>query len=135
MKSNYHYLKHHLDILQGPLLTFVNWFNGGADENTKHSLASRSLKLTLRDILSWAHFIGTLSEKVGLDPWLCYVHGASLVLLDGLGLGAGLSSSAVQDIRKRSYTFLISQVPQQLVKSAEAISYGKLQTHTPKTNK
>ena len=60
-----------------PLLTFVNWFNGGADENTKHSLASRSLKLTLRDILSWAHFIGTLSEKVGLDPWLCYVHGAS----------------------------------------------------------
>ena len=118
-----------------PLLTFVNWFNGGADENTKHSLASRSLKLTLRDILSWAHFIGTLSEKVGLDPWLCYVHGASLVLLDGLGLGAGLSSSAVQDIRKRSYTFLISQVPQQLVKSVEAISYGKLQTHTPKTNK
>ena len=114
-----------------PLLAFVNWFNNGAGEDNQHSLASRCLKLTLRDILSWASFIGITNDKVGLEPWLCYVHGASLVLLDGLGLGAGLSTTAVQAIQSRSYQFLMNQVPKEKIDSLNGFEFGELLVHPP----
>ena len=89
------------------------------------------MKLTLRDILSWASFIGTTNDKVGLEPWLCYVHGASLVLLDGLGLGAGLSTTAVQAIQSRSYQFLMNQVPKEKIDALNGFEFGELLVHPP----
>lgn len=44
----------------------------------------------MRDLLAWAHFITTTCPQVGALP--AYAHGAHLVLLDGIGLGVGLSA-------------------------------------------
>jgi midasin len=44
----------------------------------------------VRDLLSWAGFINATSPQLGLLP--AYAHGAHLVLLDGIGLGVGLSA-------------------------------------------
>lgn len=41
--------------------------------------------MSLRDLLSWVTFINKAAPKIGLFP--AYIHGAFLVLLDGLGLG------------------------------------------------
>lgn len=44
----------------------------------------------VRDLLAWAGFIAVTHSQLGLLP--AYAHGAHLVLLDGIGLGVGLSA-------------------------------------------
>ena len=98
-----------------PMLDFVTWFNNqtfSSSLTTKNAGKLRDTKrgnesasaffMTLRDILSWVDFLGTTtapkanrsSKSLVLDPWPAYMHGAALVVLDGLGLGAGLSDRA-----------------------------------------
>ena len=45
--------------------------------------------LTVRDLLAWAAFVTAAAPAVG--PVAGYVHGAYLVLLDGIGLGLGMT--------------------------------------------
>ena len=96
------------------------------------------LSLSVRDLLSWTGFITsslafdesdsnisppslivtsgcgnstTETEKVGdLRPWEAYVHGASLVLLDGMGLGSGLSATSIGRLRAACAAKLAEQV-------------------------
>ena len=42
------------------------------------------------------------------------MHGAALVVLDGLGLGAGLSDRATSMARDASFAFLLKQAPANL---------------------
>ena len=42
--------------------------------------------LSLRDLLSWTHFMNIGAERE-LNRTLAFLHGASLVMLDGLGVG------------------------------------------------
>lgn len=120
---------------EAPLLEFVRWFNAVArgeatkpppagdsagkpgapdDSDAKPALgalvATRSLSMTLRDVLSWLSFMA-YSVAQGLSPWNAYVHGASLTLLDGLGLGTGLSQTAVGHLRSAALKKLLSQAP------------------------
>lgn len=46
----------------------------------------------------------------GLRPWEAYVHGAALVLLDGLGLGSGVSVTSVRRLRAACAVKLAEQV-------------------------
>lgn len=66
------------------------------------------LSLSVRDLLSWAGFM--TSSGLLLRPWESYVHGAALVLLDGMGLGAGLSPQSVARLRKECVRALREQV-------------------------
>lgn len=88
----------------------------------------RGLVLSVRELLSWAGFITALlpqssepvltaTEDAGfqcvqpyLRPWEAYVHGAALVLLDGMGLGAGLSPASIAGLRKACVAVLAKQV-------------------------
>lgn len=45
---------------------------------------------TVRDLLAWVGFINAAAPQLGVLP--AYAHGAHLVLLDGIGLGVGLSA-------------------------------------------
>lgn len=64
--------------------------------------------MSIRDILSWVHFINTCSKTVDdetmetdenqynkLDPAVAFIHGACLVFLDGLGSGIVLDHYVV----------------------------------------
>lgn len=44
--------------------------------------------LSVRDLLAWAGFVTALAPALG--PLPAYVHGAHLVLLDGIGLGIAM---------------------------------------------
>lgn len=98
------------------------------------------LSLSVRDLLSWTGFITsslavgqrntdmshprlvgtsgcssdnstTSGDKGGvLRPWEAYVHGASLVLLDGMGLGSGLSVTSMRRLRAACAGRLAEQV-------------------------
>lgn len=52
----------------------------------------------------------TTGKESVLRPWEAYAHGAALVLLDGIGLGAGLSPLSVRRLRKACAKVLIKQV-------------------------
>lgn len=68
--------------------------------------------LSIRDILSWVHFINKVTlEQACLDPGLAYIHGACLVLLDGLGSGlTGSGAAGWKQLRDASLNYLCQQV-------------------------
>ncbi|CAN0109706.1 unnamed protein product [Ectocarpus sp. 6 AP-2014] len=106
-----------LTSMAGPMLDFAWWFNSTASSSLG---GGHGLSLSVRDLLSWAGFItssvtssspDSRSSEQGLRPWEAYVHGAALMLLDGMGLGAGLSPSSVVRLRQACVKFLREQIP------------------------
>ncbi|CAM9165037.1 unnamed protein product [Ectocarpus sp. 4 AP-2014] len=106
-----------LTSMAGPMLDFAWWFNTTASSSFG---GGHGLSLSVRDLLSWAGFItssvassspDSRSSGPGLRPWEAYVHGAALVLLDGMGLGAGLSPSSVIRLRQACVKVLKGQIP------------------------
>ncbi|GBG32276.1 Midasin [Hondaea fermentalgiana] len=87
------------------LATFYTWFNGPAQND--HAL----IQLTLRDLISWAAFMVHVTQTANIEPWTAFLHGAGLVLLDGLGLGSGVSEESCRSLRAKSCAFLLELVP------------------------
>ncbi|KAG0373871.1 AAA ATPase midasin [Mortierella sp. AD032] len=85
------------------ILDFVAWFT--------HELGKSRVVVSLRDILAWVRFMNELMAKGQLNPEEAFVHGGSLVLLDGLGSnasagGATLSGDLLKEFRLRSLAAL-----------------------------
>ncbi|KAL7554496.1 hypothetical protein ACHAWF_017951, partial [Thalassiosira exigua] len=89
------------------MLDYWQWFN----ETICDDSFCNDLKLSLRDILSWAKFIAEVSlENKTVEIHPAYLHGASLMHLDGLGLGTGLSNHDASATRNKAKEFLLSQL-------------------------
>ncbi|KAI0223469.1 AAA ATPase midasin [Massospora cicadina] len=78
------------------ILAFVGWFVAAV--SPKASNESRQV-VSLRDILSWTHFIVKTYTALE-DEALAFVHGGCLVFLDGLGSNASPAASSVNDPRR-----------------------------------
>jgi midasin (ATPase involved in ribosome maturation) len=85
------------------ILDFVEWF-------TSKQKSKRSF-LSLRDILAWVEFMNSVLSKHSLETinlsmiYEAYLHGACLVLLDGLAVISPLNSS---QLKQESIQFLLS---------------------------
>ncbi|GAB4842594.1 hypothetical protein Ancab_012570 [Ancistrocladus abbreviatus] len=64
--------------------------------------------LTVRDLLSWVAFINT--TKGSLQPDYAFLHGAFLVLLDGISLGTSISKNEAAELRRKCLDFLLLQL-------------------------
>ncbi|KAL4440107.1 hypothetical protein ABPG75_003108 [Micractinium tetrahymenae] len=93
------------------LLDFWRFFRSEAAHAARQALS-------VRDLLAWAGFIAATAPQLGLLP--AYAHGAHLVLLDGIGLGVGLSAEASQQLRDRCHAFLLTQLPPEVHAAAKA---------------
>ncbi|XP_017978548.1 PREDICTED: midasin [Theobroma cacao] len=82
-----------LSYIVNPMVNFYEWFNQ----------LQIGRFLTVRDLLSWIAFVNVSK----LDPEHSFLHGAFLVLLDGLSLGTGLSKKDCGDLRERCLSFLL----------------------------
>ena len=92
------------------MLKYVNWFNN--DVCSKPMSTFADFALSLRDILAWARFIvETTCSDSTLEIWSVYAHGASLMHLDGLGLGTGLAFDDAIETKKSAKRYLASQIP------------------------
>jgi len=91
------------DIFKSKLVEFFLWFNNVAQGD--HPL----IVLSLRDAISWASFIQVATQR-NISQWHAYVHGAGLIILDGIGLGSGISLDTCLKLRTRAYSFLLEQV-------------------------
>ncbi|KAG5541983.1 hypothetical protein RHGRI_021724 [Rhododendron griersonianum] len=80
------------------MLNFWQWFNQLQTGRT----------LTVRDLLSWLAFIDATAGN--LPPEDALIHGAFLVLLDGISLGSGISKGHAGELRERCMSFLLEQL-------------------------
>ncbi|KAG0044860.1 AAA ATPase midasin [Gryganskiella cystojenkinii] len=85
------------------ILDFIGWFT--------HELGKSRVVVSLRDILAWVRFMNVLMKKGQLSAEEAFVHGGSLVLLDGLGSnasagGASLTGDLLKEFRLRSLAVL-----------------------------
>ncbi|CAM6097712.1 unnamed protein product [Calypogeia fissa] len=87
--------------LKDPLLEFWQWFQ-------QHGEQGRLL--SVRDLLSLVSFINITSNDIGQNN--AFVHGALLVLLDGIGLGTGMSTAAAQELRSKCIEYLLQKLPE-----------------------
>jgi midasin len=87
-----------------PMLDFVFWFNA------QKAVGRRTL--SLRDVLAWVGFMNKALVGSGVTPGEAYVHGACLVLLDGLGIGSGASERSLAELRRHCTTYLLEQMPE-----------------------
>ncbi|KAI3975195.1 hypothetical protein MKX01_020596 [Papaver californicum] len=85
-------------FLKDPVVKFWGWFN--------QLQTGRSL--TIRDLLSWVDFINVAEESLG--PNYAFLHGAFLVLLDGLSLGTSMSMHNAAELRKEALIFLVNSL-------------------------
>ncbi len=82
--------------------------------------------LTVRDLLAWAVFFNATTATLG--PLLAYVHGAYLVVIDGIGLGVGVPDDAARAMRAMCHDFLLSQLPSEVHAAAsEAAGMPRLE--------
>lgn len=93
-----------------PILSFVRHFN-----EANGGLGGCGA-VTLRDILSWINFICSVMKR-GVDsdsdvsPWIAFVQGAALSILDGLGLGSDKALYTALKAREDAYQYLLALVP------------------------
>lgn len=79
-------------------------------------------RITLRDLSAWCDFIVKASSKFCVAPIMAILHGARLVFLDGLSVGAlgGRQSGAEQKWWDR----LVGCIPENLRSDAERVKYS-----------
>ncbi|KAF3328833.1 midasin [Carex littledalei] len=80
------------------VVNFWKWFNELQVGRT----------LTIRDLLSWITFVNVAEAKLGPEPAL--IHGAFLVLLDGLTLGTGIQGDDANKLRESCLLFLFEEL-------------------------
>jgi len=116
----HHPLVQQMDTVREKMLDYVDFFNEKVCGDPTSPFAD--FTLSLRDVLAWAHFVVDVCSKQSSDAsvWLAYAHGASLMHLDGLGLGTGISQDDASSVRIRAKEFILRQVP------AEKQSYANV---------
>ncbi|KAK1301598.1 hypothetical protein QJS10_CPB12g01736 [Acorus calamus] len=95
------FMNSELRSFAGLMLEFWEWFN---------QLQTGRI-LTVRDLLSWVDFINMTWKDLG-SVCEAFIHGAFLLVLDGLTLGTGISRPEAGVLRERSLTFLVGQLKQ-----------------------
>ncbi|OVA06149.1 von Willebrand factor [Macleaya cordata] len=92
------FLKPAISYTVDPMISFWEWFN---------QLQTGRL-LTVRDLLSWVDFINVAEGILGSN--YAFLHGAFLVLLDGLSLGTSISRHYAEELREKSLSFLVDSL-------------------------
>ena len=105
-----HISESYLVNIKQSMLDYVNWFNKEICSTPMSMFAD--FVLSLRDVLAWARFVmETACNNTELSIWSAFAHGASLMHLDGLGLGTGLSREEALQTKAIAKEFLRNAIP------------------------
>lgn len=86
------------------ILNFVDWL--------KTSEITNNFPFSIRDLLSWVHFVNVTVSKNLLDPPEAYVHGACMSFLDcfGTALTGHVEHKTLLMLRNTAIEFLLHQI-------------------------
>ncbi|XP_058750373.1 midasin-like isoform X2 [Vicia villosa] len=85
-------------LIVNAMISFWEWFNK----------LHPGRMLTVRDLISWVSFFDVMEGSLG--PEHALLHGAFLVLLDGLSLGTGISKKDAGELREKCLSFLLQKL-------------------------
>lgn len=86
--------------------------SGGDSVAGSSTGSGRGVTMSLRDVLSWVEFMNAAAVgSDALSAWQAFLHGAAMVLLDGVGLGTGMSLAASQRLQQDAMNFLLALAP------------------------
>jgi midasin (ATPase involved in ribosome maturation) len=88
------------------ILSFIEKIN----EAISVELSGKSL-VTIREILAWTTFINQLSPSSIEEVFYAFLHGAFLIILDGLGLGQSFSRLLVKQVKQLGLQYLLDLCP------------------------
>lgn len=89
------------------MVGFIAWLN----EQTE-SMSISNINFSVREIISWANFISQWEPTNALELFCGYMHGAQMLLLDGLGIGmSSVGKEMVDKLKALCLDKLISQCP------------------------
>ena len=97
-----------------PILRFLKWLE---------SHPAAKFVLSLRDYLSWVDFLNGLPDIV--PTYAGYVHGACLVVLDGLETISGVPATIAESIRKSAWKLLLDLIPGEEDREAAAAAFSE----------
>jgi midasin len=100
---------HDEGLLREFMLEYVGWFNTYL--HSAFGSPKIELVLSLRDVITWSTFIKKMrQDAVDIGLFESYLHGASLMHLDGLGLGTGLSREEAKEMKRSAGQYLSNQI-------------------------
>ena len=67
--------------------------------------------LSVRDLITWADFVGEMMQHNFVNIYKAFIHGAHLILLDGAGIGAASSGRGRDTFRQNCEQFLQQILP------------------------
>lgn len=96
------------------MVEFIEWLN----LETKNMFVDNVIKFSVREIISWAHFISMWKPRDSIELFTSYIQGAQMLLLDGLGMGStsSVSKKIIGDLINLCNDKLISQCPLELAR-------------------
>lgn len=91
------------------MVEFMSWMN-----ETSASKTMVSIKMSIREVLAWARFIGNWNCSTFLDAHIAFAHGAQMLVLDGLGIGTSISQEQITDLKNLGVKKLVALCPYEL---------------------
>ena len=96
-----------VDSIAQSMIACMRWIN----EQSLQWLVS-GINVSVREILAWAKFISQSCPTSAIEAYKCYIHGAFMMILDGLGIGINASRDRINQFKADCLLFLLSQCPE-----------------------
>lgn len=92
------------DELAGAMVRFMNWLN-----TQSSTLTMKGVQISVREVLAWAKFVSAWSPHTMSQAYAGLLHGAHMVLLDGLGIGLSIPREIVKELKRKAVLKLLDE--------------------------
>ena len=90
--------------LSDAMVRFMVWLNGQSS-----LLTMKGLQISVREVLAWAKFISAWHPTTMSQVYAGLLHGAHMVLLDGLGIGLSTPREVIKELKKKAVQELLNE--------------------------
>lgn len=86
------------------MIEFMDWMNVQCSQ-----WMLNGIQISVREILAWAKFINQSAPKCAHDVYMAYIHGAFMIMLDGLGIGMSVPREKIRQLKQDCLVHLVQQ--------------------------
>jgi MoxR-like ATPase len=90
--------------LSAAMVRFMTWLN------TQSALLTvKGVQISVREVLAWAKFVSSWAPRTMTEAYAGLLHGAHMVLLDGLGIGMSTPREVVRELKSLAVQKLLDE--------------------------
>ena len=114
-----------VDGIAQSMISCMRWIN----EQSLQWLVT-GINVSVREILAWAKFISQSAPSSAVEAYRCYIHGAFMMILDGLGIGINASRDRINQFKADCLLFLLSQCPEHTLRDVSSEEFFVNTSHS-----